>query len=344
MSWNRRMPDALVAAVFGRLAIALAAGVDLRRAWTTEAARVPPAWRGRMEAVTRALAAGQGMAESLRGAGGMFSPLVCALVEVGERTGRDAEVYRDLAEAVSAAVRARRSLRAELIRPTLQLVAAVATVGFLILLSGFIRDDRGGSVDILGIGLTGRRGLVIYLTAVVACVAAVLAAVPVGMRSWRDRGLVRRLAGWLPLVGSAAHAAEAAAWCRTAAVADHAGLDAGRLVTLASAAAPGLRIDAARVEDSLRAGATLAEALGETGRFSRLVLETVAVGEMTGTTAETLDRLARRLDDEARAGFQAAIRLTGFLAWAAVAAVIAVIVFRVFSSYVALLRDAGRPL
>ena len=171
-----------------------------------------------------------------------------------------------------------------------------------------------------------------------------LLAVPVMMRSWQDRGVVRRVADWLPLVGPAARAAETAAWCRTAAVASHVGLDAGRLVTLAAATAPGLRIDVGRFERAIRGGASLAEALAATRRFPRVVLESVAVGELTGSTAETLDRLARGLDDEARAGFQAAIKLVGFLAWAAVAAVIAVIVFRVFSAYVALLQEAGRPL
>jgi type II secretory pathway component PulF len=344
MTWKPRLPDALAATVFARLAITLAAGVDLRRAWAAESARVPRRWRGGMDAVAQSLAAGRGVADSVRDAGGMFSPLVCGLVEVGERTGRDAEVYRDLAETLSAAVRSRRALRAAVMKPALQLGAAVVTVGLLILITEFIRDDRGRPIDILGIGLTGRRGLVVYLAGVAACAVTSLGAIPAMVRSWQDRGVVRRVAEWLPLVGTAARAAEAAAWCRTAAVASHVGLDAGRLVALAAAAAPGLRIDAGRVEQALRAGATLAEALAETGRFPRVVLEGVAVGELTGTTAETLERLARGLDDEARAGFQAAIKLVGFLAWAAVAAVIAVIVFRVFSAYVAMLQEAGRPL
>jgi type IV pilus assembly protein PilC len=344
MSRNRRMPDGVVATVFGRLAIAVAAGVDLRRAWTAESARVPAAWRGAMEAVARSLAAGRGLAESLRDGHGVFPPLVCVLADVGEQTGREAEVFRDLAAAMTEAVRSRRLLVASLVRPMLQLAAAVATVGLLIVISGFIRDERGAPVDILGLGLTGGSGLAVYAAAVLGCGVAVAAALPLAVRSWRDRGVVRRIAARLPLVGPAVTAAESAAWCRTAAVAAHAGLGAGRLVTLAAAAAPGMRIDADRVEQALRDGATLDEALRAAGRFSPLVLEAVAVGELTGTTPETLERLAARLDDEARAGFQASLKLLGFLAWAAVAAVIAVVIYRVFSSYVALLRDAGRPL
>jgi hypothetical protein len=47
------MPTALVADVLGRLAIALAAGVDPRRAWTSESARVPPRHRPAAGSPTR---------------------------------------------------------------------------------------------------------------------------------------------------------------------------------------------------------------------------------------------------------------------------------------------------
>ena len=146
------------------------------------------------------------------------------------------------------------------------------------------------------------------------------------------------------MLGPAAAKAEAAAWCRTAALANHAGLDPVSLVNLASAAAPGLRMNAEQVAARLRGGAAFDEALAAARRLSPDVLETVALGEATGTLAESLDRLAKRLDEEARAGFTAAIKVVGFLAWAAVAALAALIVFRFFSFYVALIRDAGKPI
>jgi type IV pilus assembly protein PilC len=71
-----------------------------------------------------------------------------------------------------------------------------------------------------------------------------------------------------------------------------------------------------------------------------VVLEAVAVGEMTGTTAEALDRLAGRLDEESRAGFAAAVGAVGFIAWAAVAGLVALVVFRVASFYVGILNQA----
>ncbi len=341
---NSQMPTRALAELFGRLAIALGAGVDLRRAWASEATRVPARWRPAMEGVARRLAGGDGLAASLRDAAGVFPPLVCSLAEVGERTGREPEVFRNLAASLTESDRATRQLRAALVKPMLQLLAAAAAVGVLIVVSGSSGDLDGRPVDILGLGLKGMPGLMRYFTILGLLFGVVLITAPLVARSWRDRGLVRRLASWLPGLGPALVAGEAAAWCRAAAMAGHAGLDAGRLVELAAGAAPGLRISAAEIESRLRAGATLDGALAASGRLPHRVIEAVGVGELTGTTPEVLDRLAPQLDEESRAGVAAAVTLAGWAVWAAVALLIALIVVRFFSFYVGLIEAAGKPL
>jgi type II secretory pathway component PulF len=338
------MPTRVLAELFGRLAIALGAGVDLRRAWAAEAMRVPARWRPAMDVVARGLTGGDGLAASLRSAAGVFPPLVCSVVEVGERTGRDPEIFRDLAASLAESDRSTRQLRAALVKPVLQLLAAAAAVGVLIVVSGAIGDLDGRPVDILGLGLRGMPGLVRYLTILALLLGGVVIAMPFVARSWRDRGSVRQLATWLPVIGPALVAGEAATWCRAAAMAGHAGLDAGRLVELAAGAAPGLRISAAEIESRLRAGGTLDVALAASGRLPPRVIEAVGVGELTGTTPETLDRLAPQLDEEARAGLTAAVTLAGWGVWAAVALLIALIVVRFFSFYAGLIEAAGRPL
>ena len=73
-------------------------------------------------------------------------------------------------------------------------------------------------------------------------------------------------------------------------------------------------------------------------------MEAVDVGELTGKTAETLARLADDFDDDARMGIAAAARATGFLVWAAVAGLIALVVFRIFSFYVGMIQAASRGI
>jgi hypothetical protein len=65
---------------------------------------------------------------------------------------------------------------------------------------------------------------------------------------------------------------------------------------------------------------------------------------MTGNTAETLDRAAGRLEEAAIRGSAAAVRAVGFVAWALVAALVAMLVIRVASVYVGMIQDAARPM
>ena len=152
--------------------------------------------------------------------------------------------------------------------------------------------------------------------------------------SWRRSGIVRRVVSPLPVIGAAARAAEAAAWCRAASLASAAGLDAGTLVRLGATVAPGIPLDADRVAHRLREGATLADTLRESGGFPPTLIEGVIAGELTGNTAEVLDRLARDYDEEARQKFEASAQVAGFVVWGLVAALIALVIFRIFSFYV----------
>lgn len=340
-----RMPDRLVADVLARLSRSLAAGIDPRRAWDSEAARSGARWRPAFEAGARRLREGGGIAAALDAAG-VFGPIVPAVAEVGERTGRDAEVLGDAAASLLESARAGRALAAGLVRPAFQLLAAFVAIGVLIVSAGSITDLDGGAVDILGVGLVGMPGLRRYLAGLAVVATVVAAATPAVLRSWRDGGRARRMAARMPVLGPAVEAAAAADWCRAAALANHAGLDAGGLVALASAASPALGIPREAVVARLRGGADLAEALrsASEGRMPRRVLAAVETGELTGTTAETLGRLADQLTGESREGLTTAVRVAGALAWAAVAAVIALVVVRFFVFYVGLIRDAAGPL
>lgn len=340
----RRLPDALVADVLGRLSLALTAGIPARRAWESEVARTPARWRPAVAAAAAAVAGGAGMAQALDAAGPAFGPLARGMAVVADHTGHDAEVLRDVAAALRHAVRTRRELRAALVKPALQCAAAVAAVGALIVISGGITGLDGRPVDLVGLGLRGPQGLRAYLVVLAVVAATVLVAVTMARRSWRAGGAVRRIAARLPVLGPALSAAEAAAWSRAAALASAVGIDAGGLVRVASSAAPGLSMSPEDVERRLRRGADLAAALAAAGRLPRRVVEAVGVGELTGTTPETLDRLAAGLEEEARTGLAAAVRVAGFAAWAAVAVLITLVVVRFFAMYAGLIQEAARPL
>lgn len=258
-----RMPDALLADILGRLAVATGAGVDLQRAWSSEAARVPSGWRPAMEQVARSLAAGAALPDALASAGDVFPPVVRGMLAAGAETGHEPETCRDLA--------------------------------------AFLK------------------------------------------RSARHARPLRRAFARLPGIG-AERLAELAVWCRVMSLALGTGMDVGRAIALGSAVAPALAIDPAAVTDDLRSGHALGDALRRAGRFPPLLVEAVAVGEMSGTVPEALGRMADRFDDEATRRFHTAAKAAAWSVWAAFALVVVILVFRVFTGYLAILQDAGRPL
>ena len=341
MPATRPIPDAVLAALLHRLSIAVAAGIDLRRAWASETSRVPGRWRPTMELVAARLGAGNGLGEACAVTGAMPDVLTGMLL-VGDRTGRLAEVLEETATTLARSVATRRTLRAALVGPVMRLVVAVLAMVVMIFVSGFSSDPDGVALDILGLGLAGRGGVILFLSGVTATVVSLAAAGAATWKSWRGRGWAWSVGRHLPLIGPAAVAAEAASWCRAASLAAHAGVGAGEMVELASCAAPGFGCDRIQVEDLLRSGRDLPETLAATGRLPPAVIEAVAVGEATGKTAETLDRVADQLDQAAVRGFAATVRTVGFLAWALVACLMAAVVIRAVATYVRMFLDLTR--
>ena len=155
MAFTTQMPTKLLAGILGRMAMSLAAGVGVRRAWKGEVERVPRRWRGAMDSVSQALGRGESLSAAMAQADDAFPPLVRAMVAVGDRTGHEAETLRELASMLEHSLRTRRELLRGIVWPAFQLLIAILVVGFLIWVAGGIRDERGAPIDILGFGLVG---------------------------------------------------------------------------------------------------------------------------------------------------------------------------------------------
>lgn len=343
MAGLRRIPDAALAALLHRLAIAVAAGIDLRRAWAAEAGRAPARWRAPMARVAARLDAGDPLGEACAAAADAIPGVVAGMLAVGDRTGRLAEVLEETSRSITRSRGLRRALMAAVVGPTIRLAVAVVAIGVLIMVAGSARDLDGGPLDVLGLGLRGGRGAAVAALAVGTVVAGGAAVALLARRSWLRRGWAWRLGRRLPVLGAAAEAGEAATWCRAASLAAHAGLGIGEMVALASRAAPGFACEPGPVEQRLRSGSDLAETLAGVVGLPRVVTEAVAVGEATGTTAEALDRVADHLAEASIRGLAAAVQALGFVAWAAVAGLVVTIVVGVAGGYAKMIEGLARP-
>ncbi len=112
----------------------------------------------------------QGLSQAMAETGGFYPRLVHELVDVGEQTGHLNDIFARLARHYEDQIRLRRSFLGAISWPLLQLVMSILVIGFLIWIMGTIGS---GTIDPLGWGLVGNRGLLIYTEIVVGMALAV---------------------------------------------------------------------------------------------------------------------------------------------------------------------------
>ncbi len=215
---------------------------------------------------------------------------------------------------------------------------ALSIIGGLIWLMGFIATITGQKepLDLLGFGLIGTPGLMIYLAILAAIGAAgffVYQAVRRGKLWVRP---VERLVYRIPKLGSALETLALARLAWTLQVTLEAGMDlqpAFRLA-LASTRASHFTERADDVARDLRSGREVYEILSDTRLFPHDFLDAVQVGEHSGRLAETLAVLSTQYQDRARSALGVLTQVAGFAVWAMVAGLIIVIIFRLFGFYV----------
>ena len=163
-----------------RLAVETDAGIDIRRTWQREAESA----RGRLQPyfaqVRDAVANGDSLAVALARTGNVFPPLFREMALVGEQTGTLGSVFQRLESHYRRVMQAQRIFLRAIAWPMFELAFAIVVIGVLIWVMGIVADRGGRSVDILGFGLVGTRGLLIYINFLIVmglCIAALVVAI-----------------------------------------------------------------------------------------------------------------------------------------------------------------------
>ncbi|TWT86752.1 Type II secretion system protein F [Pseudobythopirellula maris] len=336
------MPSKPLSELCHRLAVSIDAGIDIRRIWQREADSAHGR-RGRAYAAIRdGVNEGDSLGVCLDRQSDLFPRLMREMVAVGEDTGALAEVLGRLSKHYDGLHRTRRLFLGQIAWPVLQLTAAAAIVGLLILIGGVLTDIHGKPLDLLGIGLTGSGGLIVYafVLSTLAAIGALLGAAIARGALWTRSA--QQLITRLPVVGPAlkkiAQARLAWAMHLTLNVAMDV-LKAAPLWLQATGNAYYTRHSDAVVA-SLREGATISEALAATDTLPIEMIDAIAVAEESGTICESMGRLSARYEEEAQSAILTLTRVAGGLVWLAMAAIMIAIIFRLFSFYTGMLYDA----
>jgi type II secretory pathway component PulF len=327
-----------------RLSTGLEAGVDVRRVWTREKeGYVSPTLRRHFDQMVEAVNRGETVSDALAETGSYFPQLFLELVNVGEQTGKLAEVLRRLADHYDHQIRLRQIFMAAIAWPMLQLTAAVGIIGLLIYIMGFLpKMENGKPFDILGLGLIGGQGLIIYLMiigGVVAAIAIVIQAIRRGLVWTRPIQLVLIK---LPGLGSPIQTLALAQFSWTMYVTLEAGMDLLKALPLCLRSTGNAHYTdhTADVIQEIRSGGEITHALADTKAFPRTFLDSMHVGEESGRLPETLAILSEQYQDQAKRAMAAMTVIGGFLVWGLVAMVIIAAIFRLASFYLGTINDA----
>lgn len=308
-----------------RVGASFRAGLDMLKIWDNEALRGSPTYRSQAAKVSERIRNGDTLAEALSSCGGFFPPLVCDLVDVGERTGKLDEVLTGLAGHYDHLISLRRSFLMAIAWPVIELSFAVLIVTGLIWIMGALAP--GTRI----LGFSGASGAVTFLSLVGLTVGGLVVLVLGTLRGWFGTRPLR-VALRIPILGKCLQTMAMArfTWCMALAL--DTGMDARQSVRLAlrSTQLPNFVEAIPVVDEAVLSGQEFHTALGRSGEFPDDFLDALATAEVSGTHADSLYRLAA----EYRQRAESASRTLTYLASALIALVcvafIVTIIFQIF--------------
>ena len=327
-----------------RLATALAAGIDIRTVWAGEVKRATGMTaRSRFQAISEAVNRGASVRESLDAADGYFPPLFCELAQVGDQTGYLDQAFARLAEHYDYQQTLARNFLLAILWPLVELGISIVVIGVLIWVLGWIAGFSGGEpIDILGFGLVGNQGLAIYATfwLVVGCTGFFLfQAIRRGLVWTRpiQHGLIR-----LPVLGKALESLALARLTWSMQLALNSGMDTRRAIGLSVRSSQNARFTdhLKSIDREIAAGNSLYEAFVATGVYPSSFLDTLHVGEQTGEVVESMGRLSQQYRQEAETAMKTLGVIGFFATFGVIAALIIMMIFRVFGFYLGTINDA----
>jgi type II secretory pathway component PulF len=338
-----RLSNGALAELCHRLAVETDSGIDIRRTWQREAEMARGRVRPYFEQVRDAVGRGDSLSKSLARTGSLLPPLFLEMAHVGEQTGTLGRVMKRLEGHYRHQVRTTRAFLGAIAWPMFELAFSVVVVGLLIWVLGVLPTRRGGEpIDILGFGLVGTKGLIIYTNFIILCcfgVAGVIYAIKRGKLWTRP---LQHAVMRIPVVG---HALEKIALARLSWALHlmlNVEMDLRRVVPLA------LRTTGSdyyiqhtdRIVADIGRGDPMHLAFSRTHAFPAEFVDALTVAEESGRIVESMERLSNRYQEEAESAVKTLSVSFGWFIGLCVMAIIVFLIFRLAGVYFGAIDDA----
>ncbi|TWT72501.1 Type II secretion system protein F [Crateriforma conspicua] len=342
-----RMKLSSVAGFTRRFGTGLHAGANIVDLLRAEAKQGSARQRDALNDLADQASQGEQLHAAMKRSGQFFPPLLQSMTRVGESTGRLERTMFSLASHYETQLALRRAFIGAITLPMLQLIAGLGVLSLLIWILGVLTPATGGQMsDVLGLGLRGPRGVLIFWGYILAILALIFGSLWAFSRNVAGVQNLIPLLYMIPGLGPSLQTITLARFSRTLALSLDAGLDPVRSIQLAldSTDSDYYRAASGRVEQAIRGGATLSGALEAASVFPDDFTSRVEVAELSGTDAESIDGLANEYDERAKTAMRAIAGLASGLVWATMILVLLFFIVRLLMSVMGLYDQALQPI
>lgn len=326
---------------FRQLATMLSAGVPLYQALDTLGnQRVHPRLRRTILEIKNAVLSGERIAEAFDRYPALFSPIVRAVIRVGETAGVLERTLRQIADYLENELELRRLLSRVTFYPKLVLFFAILIPGIVPALITIVGGQGGQPVGQVLTEITLR-----YLK-ILGVVFAVWAVYRLAMQSRTLRVAWGVFLVSLPWIGFTYKQLALARFARALSALYGAGIPLSQAIRYAADACGNdyLTERLKPTASKLEAGRGIAESLREARVLPDMVMDMVATGENTGEIGFMMDKVAEYYEEEGKLRSHQAGYVFGILVFLGVAIYVAVLVIQFYVGYFsALLGGANAP-
>ncbi len=291
------------------------------------------------------MADGQSLADSFAPYAYRFPPLFIQMIRVGEDAGQLPRVFKSLEDHYVDVRSAQKKFLQALVWPAMSYVGAIMIIATLIMILGAITPLGGKPIDILGLGLTGTRGAMIFLIFMGAITVAIITTIEVVSRNAATRAKLEGFALRIPVLDGCVRAFALQRFCEASHMSIEAGLNADKMLkqSLRATANQSYMSEADRTSKLVRKGEEIYTTLASCPPhlFPVDFLGSVQVGEESGRLAEVMTKQAEFYREEAIRKMNMLASIASYAVYGMVAILVIVMIFRIVTvAYLNPLNDA----
>ena len=327
------------------MATGLRSGVDLLRLLESEAKHGSNRHRQVIDHLIQSVRKGETLSGAMTLQGSYFPQLLIRMLRAGEHSGRVEHCFQEMADHYRNLKRARSTFMGQILFPLISLAIGFGVITLVIFINGFFQPGSPNepAFDLTGIGLRGGRGVLIFWF-FVGLIGGGLGVLAFGIwKNWfgchhKLVPLVRNV----PVIGPVFTTSALSRLSMTLSMMLGAGVDARRSVKEALLATGNYYYISGieQVDDAIRQGKTFSEALDAPKLLPSEFIQTVEVGELSGSDSESLERLAIVYREQAESALAKFAVFAGLAVWMMIATLIIFAIFTIFFQIMKVYTDA----